>query len=535
MRSFLLLFFFGFLVTLDTAKGVHLELHGKTGISRSKLQRRTSISGLESTVEDDQNIQYMTNITLNGQLFGVLIDTGRKVNYSQAISDLFVTSQVPGAVDEHYQAEIGYASGGAAGEVFSATMGFAGYQIDAQYFIFANSTDGFTQSVDGLIGLGPYTGSVIRFIGGTAAADPPLDRIFRSNDTISNFVAILLDRSDDPDEPYPGDLAIGEVLTEYEDIQTQPQHPVTSVMVPGNQHWMTLLDENGIIGPDGKPITIKTQVTDTPYPNNATVVFDTGFTFPQVPSHVAEALYGNVPGASFTNIAGLGEIWALPCDQELNATFLFAGIKFPIHPLDLNFNMGDNQCVGAFQPFSYDDTEDGVVMYDMVLGMAFLRNAYLLIDFGSFVDGAPPGTNAPYIQLLPITNAVNASADFARVRLDNGSNVDDLASLASHSSTTTTTTTTTTKSNAKLPPWVIGIIFGVVISVLLLGICIYYCCRRRRLQRVSSTQATWVPYAPQSYRPLYDPSPQGAYDMHLAPNANPVHVPEYRSAWDAHY
>lgn len=64
-------------------------------------------------------------------------------------------------------------------------------------------------------------------------------------------------------------------------------------------------------------------------------------------SHIAEALYGNVPGASFTNIAGLGEIWALPCDQELNATFLFAGIEFPIHPLDLNFDMGDNQCVGA--------------------------------------------------------------------------------------------------------------------------------------------------------------------------------------------
>jgi hypothetical protein len=186
------------------------------------------------------------------------------------------------------------------GEVFSATMQFAGYQIDAQYFsacgslsaiisvnqykVFANSTGGFTQSIDGLIGLGPYTSSVIKMMGGTAASDPPLDRIFRSNDTISNFVAILLDRSDDPDEPYPGDLAIGEVLTTYEDIHTQPQHPVTSVMVPGNQHWMTLLDENGIIGPDGKPITIKTQVTDTSYPNNATVVFDTGFTFPQVPA-----------------------------------------------------------------------------------------------------------------------------------------------------------------------------------------------------------------------------------------------------------
>ncbi|KAG1780516.1 aspartic peptidase domain-containing protein [Suillus placidus] len=526
MRSSPRLFLLGFLATLTIVDGVHLELHGKTGISRSRLQRRTSISGLQSTLEDDQNIEYMTNITLNGQPFGVLIDTGS--------SDLFVTSQVPGAVDQHYQAEIGYATGGVAGEVFSATMEFAGYQIDAQYFIFANSTDGFTQSIDGLIGLGPYTGSVIRFIGGTAAADPPLDRIFRSNNTISNFVAILLDRSDDPDEPYPGDLAIGEVLTTYEDVQTQPQHPVTSVMVPGNQHWMTLLDENGIIGPDGKPITIKTQVTNTSYPKNATVVFDTGFTFPQVPSYVAEALYGKVPGAALTSIAAIGEIWALPCDQELNATFLFAGIKFPIHPLDLNFDVGNNQCVGAFQPFSYDDAAGGVVMYDMVLGMAFLRNAYLLIDFGSFVDGAPSGTRAPYIQLLPITNAGNASMDFAQVRLNNSSNVDDPTSLASHSSTTTTTTTTTT-SNSKLRLWMIGVIFGIVISVFLLGICIYYCCRRRRSPRVSSTQAAWVPYAPQSYRPLYDPSPQGAYDMHLAPNANSAYAPEYKSAWDAHY
>jgi hypothetical protein len=123
-------------------------------------------------------------------------------------------------------------------------------------------------------------------IGQSAAADPPLDRIFRSNDSISNYLAVLLDRSDDPDEPYPGDLTIGEVLSGYEAVTSQPQLPVTSVMIPGNQHWMTLLDENGIIGPDGQPITIKTQVTNTSYPKNATVVFDTGFTFPQVPAYV---------------------------------------------------------------------------------------------------------------------------------------------------------------------------------------------------------------------------------------------------------
>ncbi|KAG2151405.1 aspartic peptidase domain-containing protein [Suillus clintonianus] len=526
MRFSLLLFALGFLATLNIVNGIHLELRGKTGISRSRPWRRTSPSGLQSTLENDHNVQYLTNITLNGQPFSVSIDTGRKVYSFQMMiselnpddtisfsSDLFVTSQVPEAVDQHYQVAVSYASGGVVGKVFSATMGFAGYQVDAQYFLFTNLTGG-SQPDDGLIGLGPYTGSEIRSRGRTAAADPPLDRIFRSNDTISNFLTVLLGRSDDPDEPYPGDLTIGEVLANYEDIYTQPQHPVTSVMVPGNQHWMTLLDENGIIGPDGQPITIKTQVTNASYPNNATVVFDSGFTLPQVPSYVAEALYSNVPGASLMEVTGMESIWVLPCDQEINATFLFAGIQFPIHPLDLNFDFGDNQCAGAFQPFSYDNAVDGVITYDMVLGMAFLRNAYLLIDFGSFVDEAPSGTNAPYIQLLPTTNASQASMDFAQVRLGNSSNA-SLSSLAKNSSSTSST------SKSKLPIWAIGVIFGVVILIFfLLGIFIYCCCRRRS-QRVSApTQAAWIPYGPQNYHPLYDPSPQGARDMRVAPNAN---------------
>jgi hypothetical protein len=62
---------------------------------------------------------------------------------------------------------------------------------------------------------------------------------------------------------------------------------------------------------------------------------------------VAEAIYGKVPGAALTNISGIGEVWGLPCNQELNATFLFAGIKFPIHPLDLNFEYAVDNCIGA--------------------------------------------------------------------------------------------------------------------------------------------------------------------------------------------
>src|SRR6267154_1801704 len=119
----------GFLATLDIVNGVHLEIRGKTGISRSKLQRRTSLSG-QTTLQDNQNLQYMTNITFKGQPFSVMIDTGRQVTHSADdfgtknsdtlgfSSDLFVNSQVTGAVDQHYQAGVGYASGNAAGELF---------------------------------------------------------------------------------------------------------------------------------------------------------------------------------------------------------------------------------------------------------------------------------------------------------------------------------------------------------------------------------------------------------------------------------
>lgn len=134
---------------------------------------------------------------------------------------------------------------------------------------------------DGLIGLGPSSGSSVRAVAGSAAANPPLDRIFASNASVSPLISILLQRSDDPEEPYPGDLAVGEVLTDYQDILNQPQHPVTIVPLTGGQHWQTLLDVNGIIGPNGKPIQIKTQVTGA-QTHHPTVIFDTGFTLPQV-------------------------------------------------------------------------------------------------------------------------------------------------------------------------------------------------------------------------------------------------------------
>lgn len=46
-----------------------------------------------------------------------------------------------------------------------------------------------------------------------------------------------------------------------------------------------------------------------------------------------------------------------------------------------------------------------------------MRNAYLLIDFGDFVDGSNSSVKNPYIQLLPTTDKTTAHRDFVNARL----------------------------------------------------------------------------------------------------------------------
>lgn len=95
-----------------------------------------------------------------------------------------------------------------------------------------------------------------------------------------------------------------------------------------NQHWTTVLD--AIIGPDGKNIPLDSIVDNTPS-GKLTTVIDSGFSLPQVPRKVSDAIYGRVNGASYSVENG---VWLIPCGQELNITIVFGGIHFPIHPLD---------------------------------------------------------------------------------------------------------------------------------------------------------------------------------------------------------
>lgn len=139
----------------------------------------------------------------------------------------------------------------------------------------------------GLIGLGPSTGSVVLNALSNSTGDPPIDRIFRQDTSIPNFISVLLNRQNGTNTSYTGEMTIGEVLPLFQNVSSQPKVPVTLLRssLNASQHFSVLLDSDGIIGPDGKAIKITSNASDAPSHDSHQlhVMFDTGFTRPQLP------------------------------------------------------------------------------------------------------------------------------------------------------------------------------------------------------------------------------------------------------------
>lgn len=150
-----------------------------------------------------------------------------------------------------------------------------------------DSPEGF-----GVIGLGPSSGSLVLVAlqNNSATAQipayPPIDRIFQNN-SVPNFITVLLSRPNDTSEAYPGELTIGEVLPLFQNISTMPNVPIDILQsnISADQHFTVLLDPDGVIGPDGKAITTTSNAPLAPSHNSSQlqVIFDSGFALPQLP------------------------------------------------------------------------------------------------------------------------------------------------------------------------------------------------------------------------------------------------------------
>ncbi|KAF8906169.1 aspartic peptidase domain-containing protein [Mucidula mucida] len=400
--------------------GVHLPVQIRT----SNQPRTLSTFGRRAAnttipVGNYGNAQYFANITIAGEQVAVLLDTGS--------SDLWVNfpDKVPQTTNSGESLTLSYAIGSAAGSIVSAKVEFYDYTINSQAFLLVTDTSSFStdihsQGYDGLLGLGPNEGSRILDEIDEDSANTFLTNIFTQTNGTDNFITFLLDRKADPSEDFSAQLTLAEYVKGYEKVSEMPKIDVETVhrLLQSEQHWQGLTDkDNGVIGPDGQIILIDSIVPKAP-DGQLVAVFDSGFTFTQVPRDLADAIYGRVQGAVYDSKK---EWWTVPCGQLLNITFNFGGQSYPVHPMDTvddNFNIknanGTRVCIGSFQPITSAFSLLG--NYDMIMGMNFLRNVYTKLDFGSW-SGSNDDANDPYIQLLSITDVNQAHSDFVTVRL----------------------------------------------------------------------------------------------------------------------
>lgn len=131
------------------------------------------------------------------------------------------------------------------------------------------------------MGLGPWMSSVIT---NTLSCNynqtgvlglPVVNELFAQNKSTPNYISVLLGRSDDPVNNSPGDLTISELLPGYEDVLNQPKLEVERAQFE-NFHYSVLVDEGGVIGSDGQPISVETNVSSTKNKAQLTAMFDTG-------------------------------------------------------------------------------------------------------------------------------------------------------------------------------------------------------------------------------------------------------------------
>jgi len=319
-----------------------------TACSPLSFQTRDTGSGIP--LNNIADLSYYVQITLGGQAFSVLVDTGS--------SDLWVAGSVVASEDTGIDSSISYAAGNVNGSIKTGTLEFAGYTILNQVFLEVKP-NAVNKIGSGIIGLGPTTGSFLYLDLQSLAGEAVLNHIFMQNLTTPNYFTILLGREHDIEPNPSGSLTIG--LSNH----------------AGDHHIQVLLDEDGIISPNGQRIPLTTEVSGTINKKQATVLIDCGFSLPQVPQSVSDAIYSLYYGAEFINIPSLGATWIVPCDQEINMTLIFGRTPYPIHPLDMTIepgvfgldnivnSEGKNSCIGTFQPFTY--RRSNPISYDMIL------------------------------------------------------------------------------------------------------------------------------------------------------------------------
>ncbi|OCH86255.1 acid protease [Obba rivulosa] len=373
-------------------------------VNASRLSWSSPNLNLVTGFEDLSNIRYAGTIYLDGQQLEVILDTGSPdiwINTTGVtITDYTNTSTT---------AEIDYGTGDGLssiqGPVLLTEATFADITVENQAFIYAIS-DGSTgpsplgdpvdMVLNGLVGLGPPSeDSSIQDSLAQANSSVKgltlLQNIFAQNPDLPQFFTFWIARNDGNETTGGGIFTIGEPSPNLAQILDAPRLNLSNA----TDHW------EGHI--DGVWINGQWYNTTQSGDHNLTAIFDSGTPTATVDPYFVDLMYKSIA----YNQSDDGTYY-VPCDAQVNVTFAFGDLPYPMHPIDMSelidFNEDGPICVGSYS-YLFNPTIPGA----FVFGDSFLRNVYTLHHFNNWTQ---PGDSSPYTQLLSMTDPVAAAEEF---------------------------------------------------------------------------------------------------------------------------
>ncbi|KAG8741995.1 hypothetical protein FRC10_002112 [Ceratobasidium sp. 414] len=389
-------------------------------------------------IKNDQEQAYVVDVQIGGTTFSLALDTGSsdlwfapRPNFNQTLGNFKIFNDL--------YLNFTYGAGSVEGYVAQAdNIGFAGLAVNNQTFLYVTKQDevfNVTEAQDplfqGIAGIGFDTISQIN-VGVLKATNQTWGRTLMSNvflaePTTPNHLAIFLDRLGYLNDTATGTFDIGTYAPGYAAVANQPKHAVFSGLPDIVLQWNVLVTGLTI---NGKSQTLVTQVaanrstgfTVKPPAGTISALLDTGSTLADLPPAAWKTLYESMGGVLVKNTSLTGDTlsYAVPCMAEAQLELVVGNQTIPVHPLDLTnvstIALPDGRnltaCLSYFDQASYGGADN-----DIILGDAFLRNVYAVYNYGNY-SGTESGLShdTPFIQLLPLTNASVASAEFKDAR-----------------------------------------------------------------------------------------------------------------------
>jgi hypothetical protein len=160
----------------------------------------------------------------------------------------------------------------------------------------ADPTKTRDEMLSGLIGLGPDLNSNIFNAFNknelSNAGNSALDNILSQDSSLAPILTLVLGRDAGASTTSAqGSMSIGSVIPGYESVNAQPKlNLVPDAPLANGQaisaHWAVLLDKDGLkINGNAVPLP-PSSVKNSANPDQLLVVFDSGFSLPQVPKYV---------------------------------------------------------------------------------------------------------------------------------------------------------------------------------------------------------------------------------------------------------